>query len=144
MVTVLAVRHADIDLPPGSDDPELNAAGLARADALAHVVGSSGVSTILTSRFIRTQQTVEPSAERLGLLPRIAPSASTLARQARSGDLGPVVLVAGHSNTIPTFLTALGAPVEPVIGEREFDDFFVLTTRSGAGASLLHLRYGRE
>jgi broad specificity phosphatase PhoE len=85
MVTVLAVRHADIDLPPGSDDSRLNAAGLARADALAHVVGSSGVSTILTSRFIRTQQTVEPSAERLGLLPRIAPSASTLAAQARSG-----------------------------------------------------------
>jgi hypothetical protein len=54
------------------------------------------------------------------------------------------VLVAGHSNTIPTFLTALGAPVEPVIGEREFDDFFVLTTRSGAGALLVHLRYGRE
>jgi broad specificity phosphatase PhoE len=144
MVMVLAVRHADIDIPPGSDDPELNAAGLVRADALAHVIGSSGVSTILVSRFIRTQQTVEPSARRLGVPPRIAPAATTLARQARSGDLGPVVLVAGHSNTIPTFLTALGAPAEPVIGEREFDSLFVLMTRDGADALLLHLRYGRE
>jgi len=144
MVTVLAVRHADIDLPPSSPDPELNAAGRVRADALAHVVGRSGVSTIFTSEFARTKQTVEPSARELGLLPRPAPPATTLARDAVAGLLGDVVLVAGHSNTIPTILAALGAASPPVIGEREFDNLFVLTTHSGDDGQLLHLRYGSQ
>jgi broad specificity phosphatase PhoE len=142
MVTVLAIRHADIDVPAGSEDPELNAAGRARADVLAHVVGKSGVSTILTSTFTRTKQTVDPTARALGLDPRLAPPASTLAQEVQAGRLGARVLVAGHSNTIPTILTALGAASVPVIGEREFDNLFVLTTQPGGVTQLLHLRYG--
>jgi phosphohistidine phosphatase SixA len=142
MVTVLAVRHADSDLPAASADPELNAAGRARADALAHVVATAGVSTIFTSQFTRTQQTVEPTARALGLLPRPAPPAAVLAREALAGQLGAVVLVAGHSNTVPAILAALGAPSAPVIGEREFDNLFVLTSSAGGDARLLHLRYG--
>ena len=144
MVTVLAVRHADIDLPPWSQDPGLNAAGRVRADALAHVVGRSGVSMIFTSQFARTKQTVEPTARELRLVPRPAPPATTLARDARAGHFGDVVLLAGHSNTIPTILAALGAGSLPVIGEREFDNLFVLTTHSGGGGELLHLRYGSQ
>jgi broad specificity phosphatase PhoE len=142
MVTVLAVRHADIDLPPASPDPDLNAAGQARAAALAHVVGMSRVSTIFTSELTRTKQTVEPTARALGLLPRLAPPAATLAREAQAGRLGAVVLVAGHTNTIPTILRALGATPVPVIGEREFDNLFVLVAQSGGPPQLLHLRYG--
>jgi broad specificity phosphatase PhoE len=142
MVTVLAIRHADIDLPPGSQDPDLNTAGRARAAALAHVVGVSGVSTIFTSELNRTKQTVEPTARALGLLPRLAPPAATLAREAQAGRLGALVLVAGHTNTIPTILTALGATSVPVIGEREFDNLFVLMTQSGGDPQLLHLQYG--
>ena len=142
MVTVVAVRHADIDLPPASQDPELNAAGLLRADALAHVVARSGITTIFTSQFARTKQTVEPSARQLGLVPRLAPPATTLARDALAGDFGDVILVAGHSNTIPTILEALGAASPPVIGEREFDNLFVLTAHSGDGGRVLHLQYG--
>jgi broad specificity phosphatase PhoE len=141
MVTVLAIRHADIDLPAATEDPGLSAAGRARADALAYVVGHCPISTIFTSRLTRTKQTVEPTARLLGLLPRVAPTAATLARQARAGQLGSLVLVAGHTNTIPPVLTALGATSVPVIGEREFDNLFVLTTHPG-GAELLQLRYG--
>jgi broad specificity phosphatase PhoE len=135
VVTVLAVRHADIDLPPGSADPGLNAAGLLRADALAHVVERAGVSTIFTSEFARTKQTAEPSARELGLVPRLTPPPGTLVPDVLAG-------LAGHSNTVPTILAALGAPSPPVIGEREFDNFFVLTTRSGNDVRLVHLRYG--
>jgi phosphohistidine phosphatase SixA len=142
VVTVLGVRHADIDLPPGSSDPELNAAGRARADALAHVVEKAGVSTIFTSEFTRTQQTVEPSARELGLVPRLAPPAATLARDALAGRFGAVLLVAGHSNTVPMILAALGAASPPVIGERDFDNLFVLTTNAGDDGRLVHLRYG--
>jgi broad specificity phosphatase PhoE len=144
MVTVIALRHADIDVPPGSADPDLNAAGRARANALTHVVERAGVSTIFTSEFARTQQTVEPSARELGLVPRLAPAATTLARDAMAGRFGGVLLVAGHSNTVPMILAALGAAAPPVIREREFDNLFVLTTHSGDDAQLVHLRYGSQ
>ena len=140
MVTVLAVRHADIDLPPGSHDPGLNAAGEARAEALLHAVRSSGVSAVLHSEYARTQQTVAPTAHALGLGPQFTPSAAAFAQDALSGALGAVVLVAGHSDTIPAILAALGATPAPVIGEREFDNLFVLRTEGGV--HVLHLRYG--
>lgn len=142
MVTVLAVRHADIDLPPRSADPELNAAGRVRAEVVASMIGESGIGSLFISEFIRTQQTAEPLARQLGLLPRPTPPAATLAQSARSGELGAVVFVAGHSNTVPAILAALGATPVPVVGEREFDNLFVLTTQPDDRAVLLNLRYG--
>jgi Histidine phosphatase superfamily (branch 1) len=64
MVTVLLVSHTDIDLPPGSSDPPLNADGQARARALVHVAGSAGISAIFTSEFVRTKQTIKTLADR--------------------------------------------------------------------------------
>jgi broad specificity phosphatase PhoE len=62
MLKVILVRHANIDLlDPAPEDPPLNAAGRARAQALARVVGTAGVTAIFTSPLIRTKQTVEPS-----------------------------------------------------------------------------------
>ena len=123
--TVLAVRHADIDLPPSSGNPALNAEGRQRADALSRVVGDAGVDSIFTSQFIRTRQTVAPIAAHLGLTPQLAPSPTVLAQQIRAGELGDVVVVAGHSDTIPEILTALGAPPPPPITEAEFDNLYV-------------------
>jgi phosphohistidine phosphatase SixA len=142
VVTVLAVRHADIDLPRVSEDPALNAAGRQRAAALARLAGDSGVSTIFTSEFLRTKQTVQPLADLLGVTPQLSPEPSALAVRARSEESGAVLLIAGHSNTVPDFLAALGAEASPAIDEDEFDNLFVLTTRPHNGAELLHLRYG--
>jgi broad specificity phosphatase PhoE len=141
IAVVLAVRHADIDLPPLSGNPQLNAAGRARADALARVVGGAGVTDIFTSQFVRTRQTVAPTAERLGLTPRLVPPPADLAHKIRAGQLGSVVLIAGHSDTIPEILTALGAPPPPPISEAEFDNLYVATL-SAEATRLLHLRYG--
>jgi phosphohistidine phosphatase SixA len=144
VVTVLAVRHADVDLPPDGPDPDLNAAGRRRAEALARLAGSAGVTAIRTSRFRRTQQTVEPLAELLGVTPRVAPAAAELAQRVRAAELGDVVVVAGHSNTVPELLGALGVETVPVIGETEFDNLFVVTVLPASGAGLLRLRYGED
>jgi hypothetical protein len=134
MVTVLAVRHATSTCLPALKTPNSTRRDGSGRTPWPTLSGTSGVSTIFTSQFARTKQTVEPSARELGLLPRLAPPSSTLARDARAGLFGEVVLVAGHSNTIPTLLAVLGATSVPVIGEREFDNLFVLTTHSGDGA----------
>jgi broad specificity phosphatase PhoE len=125
---------------PTSDDPPLNAAGRLRADALARMVGGAGVTTILTSQFLRTRQTAAPLAVRLGLTPQLTPAPAVLAARVRTGELGGVVLVAGHSNTIPEILTALGATAPPPITEAEFDNLYVAAV-SAEAAQLVHLGY---
>jgi len=142
VVTILLVRHADVDLPPATADPSLNDAGRERAEALAHVAGSAGVTTVFTSSLTRTKETVEPIAKLLGIAGREMPAAATVARKARAGELGPVALIAGHSNTAPEVIAALGVAAPPVIGETEFDNLYVVTVTEPAGASLLALRYG--
>lgn len=144
MTTVLLVRHADIDVPPLSNDPHLNAAGRRRAMGLAHIAGGSGVTAIFTSTFTRTVQTVQPLAIQLGLVARPVPPPAVLAQQVTAGGLGNVVVIAGHSNTVPEMIEALGVPAPaPAIGEREFDNLFVVTVVGGE-AGLLRLKYGNE
>lgn len=128
MATVLLVRHADIDLPPSSNDPPLNSAGMERANELVHVAGLEGITAVFTSSLARTKQTVGPLAARLGIQPREVPPPPVFAEEILSGTVGQVVLVAGHSNTVPQMIEALGAPpLSFAIGEREFDNLFVVT-----------------
>jgi phosphohistidine phosphatase SixA len=141
MRTVLFTRHADIDLPPTSDDPELNATGTARAEKLAHTVGAAHVASVFTSTLRRTKLTAAPLADRLGLRAEVVPD--DLAGRVLAGELGAVVMVVGHSNTIPEMITALGVHTPPTIGEREFDNLFVVTVADGGEASLLALKYGK-
>jgi phosphohistidine phosphatase SixA len=141
VITILLVRHADIDLPPATADPSLNDAGRARAAALAHVVGPAGVTTVFTSSLKRTKETVAPTLEVLGIGAREMPAAATVAREARAGTFGAVVLIAGHSNTVPDVIAALGVPSPPVIGETQFDNLFVVNLTEPTGASLLALKY---
>jgi broad specificity phosphatase PhoE len=144
MRTILLVRHADIDLPPSSTDPPLNEAGKKRAEQLAFIAGHVGVSTIFTSTLVRTKQTVAPLATRLGTVGRVAPEPELLAKQVLSGSVGDTVLIAGHSNTIPPMIKALGvaAAAIPVIGERDFDNLFIVTVTGSGEAGLLCLKYG--
>jgi phosphohistidine phosphatase SixA len=140
---ILLVRHADIDLPPRSADPPLNAAGRTRAEQLAFIAGDAGVSTIFTSTLVRTKQTVAPLATRLGIVSRVAPEPEVLAKDVLSGSVGDAIVIAGHSNTIPPMIKALGvAAAIPLIGERDFDNLFIVTLTSSGEAGLLRLKYG--
>ena len=141
MLKVLLIRHADIDLPRASPDPPLNASGHLRAQALAHVVMTAGVTAIFTSQFLRTKQTVEPIAARLALRPREV--SGTLIDELLAGPDGAVVLIAGHSNTLPEMIAALGVPSPlPIIEEPDFDNLFVVIANTALRqASLVHLKY---
>jgi broad specificity phosphatase PhoE len=144
MLKVLVVRHADIDLPRTSPDPPLNNAGRLRARALAHAATAAGVTAIFTSEFARTKQTAEPLAARLGLRPQEA--SGTLIGDLLGAPNGAVVLIVGHSNTIPEMIAALGVtPPMPRIEEPDFDNLFVVVTDPGTRqAALVHLKYGAE
>jgi phosphohistidine phosphatase SixA len=141
-LTVLLVRHAEKAADAG-DDPPLTAAGRARAAELARMLAASGVTAVYASEWQRTQETVAPLAERLGLTPEIVPAGETNALARKILDRGSgAVLVAAHSNTIGPIIEALGGDPIPPIDETDYDDLFVVTVLGPDKATVLHLTYG--
>jgi broad specificity phosphatase PhoE len=138
--TVILVRHAEKAASP-AEDPPLTAEGRQRAEALAAMLSASGVTSIYVTDYLRTQQTAEPLASLLHLTPqridaKKTPDLVAAIRRHKDG----VVLVVGHSNTVPEIIAALGGPAVK-IEDSEYDSLFVLTI-SGKNVSLLRLHYG--
>jgi 2,3-bisphosphoglycerate-dependent phosphoglycerate mutase len=143
--TVILVRHAEKAIvPPENKDPDISLAGLARAQELARMLGESGIKAIYATQFKRTQQTVKPLADKLGLtaVQFEAKNTTELVKQIREKNAGQVVFVAGHNNTVPEIIAALGGPKLPIIPETDFDNFYILTVQSDGTARLLKLKYG--
>lgn len=142
--TIVLVRHAEkLD---HTDDPPLSAAGLARAGALADLLRGAGVNAIIATEFRRTQSTAAPLAKRLTLTPEIVRALDVDALLARLKKLPPdaVVLVVGHSNTLPIILTKLGWTGTLNLEDRDYDDVFVVTPRGEREPAVLRLKYGRK
>jgi len=142
ITTILLVRHAEKTMQ--GTDPPLSDEGQVRAQTLAHVTGEAGVTAIYTSQYLRTQQTVEPLSTQLSLPVIQVDSANVdnLVEQILSNHAGGVVVVVGHSNTIPLIIEELGGgPISP-IQEREFDNLFVITVLRFNRAKVLNLKYG--
>ena len=93
---VILVRHAE-RLDESTDSP-LSTAGEQRAQLLARMFDSAGVTAIYTTKFQRTFKTAEPLAKRLGLTitQDDAPAAELLRRIRESHPTGTVLIV-GHS-----------------------------------------------
>ncbi|MFN2565536.1 MAG: histidine phosphatase family protein [Gemmatimonadaceae bacterium] len=144
---VILVRHADKAAAPAAD-PELTDAGRQRAQDLAAALRDAGVRTVITTQFARTRLTAEPLAASAGITPTaIAASrdvkahAAEIAAAIRSRPGGDVVLVVGHSNTVPAIIAALGGPTIPDLCDSEYASLFVLQL-SPSGARLVRGRYG--
>ncbi len=154
-VTVLVVRHAEKGkLPP--DNPPLTQAGRERARTLAHTASVAGVDGIYASQLQRTQQTVQPTADLLGLTLKIIEKEDVkkLARRIRTEHQGETVLVAGHSNTVPRIIESLGGESlcpKPFplhrdgtchLPEDQFDNLFIVTVSKSGNSTVLRLKYG--
>lgn len=144
---VLVVRHAE-KASETARDPELSAAGTARAEALLAVARDAGVTAIITTQFVRTQATAARVAAERQLTPEIVPASASVSEHARAvadaarRHAGGVVLIVGHSNTVPAIVAALGAPAPPEICDSEYDNLFVVLIAPDAPARLVRSRYG--
>lgn len=142
ITTVYVVRHAE-KLNADADTP-LSPAGEQRAAALAERLSTAGVQRVYATTYQRTRQTVAVVAEQQQLEVEVMDAGATDALVARikAEDLGRVVLVAGHSNTVPAIVEALsGTAVEPIPEER-FDRLFKVKLVAGGTATVDELRYG--
>ena len=143
--TLILVRHAEKKIvPPENKDPDLSPAGQARADELARMFADSGIAAIYATQYKRTQQTVKPLADKLKLpVTQIeAKKTADLVKEIRAHNAGQVVFIAGHNNSVPEIIAAMGGPQLPIIPETEYDNLFVLTIYKDGSAKLLKMKYG--
>ena len=137
-VTVILSRHAEKAATPPKDPP-LTEAGKKRAELLASMLADSGVDAIYVTEFQRTQQTAAPLADRVHVKPTVVSDTQQLIAAIRARKSG-VVVVVGHSNTLPEIIAALGGPTVK-IADTEYDNLFVLTV-GATQSSLLRMHYG--
>lgn len=143
--TLILVRHAEkLIVPPENKDPDLSLAGQARAQELVRMFSDSGIAAIYATQYKRTQQTVKPLADKLALaVTRVdAKETSELVKQIRAHNAGEVIFIAGHNNTVPEIIAAMGGPQLPIIPETEYDNLYILTVYSDASARLIKMKYG--
>jgi phosphohistidine phosphatase SixA len=144
-LTLILVRHAEKKIvPPENKDPDLSPAGVARSEELARMFGDSGIGAIYASQYKRTQQTVKPLADKLNIpVTRIdAKKTADLVKQIRAQNAGQVIFIAGHNNTVPEIIAAMGGPHLPIIPETEYDNLYILTVYSDGPARLIKMKYG--
>jgi broad specificity phosphatase PhoE len=146
--TIVLVRHGEKALEP-ADDPPLNPAGEARAAALVEVLRSAGITAIYSTPWKRTQQTARPIAEKLGIpvttfdvRPGERGYGEMYAAELLAKQRGRVVLVVGHSNTVPSILRGLGVTDAAAIADTEYDNLFVVTLPETGPVRVLRARFG--
>lgn len=144
--TVILVRHAEkVD---ASADPALSEAGVLRALALSQVLADAGVTQVLTTPLIRTRETGRPTAEAAGLaLTEVSLDGGGTAHAARVAEVvrmaspQDVILVVGHSNTVPAIAAALGDPSPETLRDCDYDRLVILTLNPGT-TRIVRGRYG--
>ena len=143
--TLILVRHAEKKIvPPENKDPDLSPAGMARAEELARMFSDSGIAAIYATQYKRTQQTVKPLADKLNLsVTQIeAKKTADLVKQIRAQNTGQVIFIAGHNNTVPEIIAAMGGPQLPIIPETEYDNLYILIVQRDGSAKLVKMKYG--
>lgn len=147
--TMIFVRHAEKALIP-VDDPGLSPAGQARAAELARQLVDAdvvaGIDAIYSTPFRRTMETAQPVADALGLpLNTYSPDdddemvVDAMVREHK----GKIILVVGHSNTLPELIAALGASKKvPPIAEDEYDNIYLISIPWFGKTKTIRLRYG--
>ena len=146
ITTVILVRHAEKKIEPNNPDPDLTPAGEARAQEIARMFSTAGINVIYATQFKRTQQTVKPLSERIGVSPTILDAGQTdeLAKQIQTTHRGQTIFVAGHNNTVPALISTLSGENLPVIPESEYDNLFIVTIYRFGKAKIVKLKYGAE
>lgn len=145
---IYLLRHAEKRLPEdGGDarDPQLTRAGAERAAALAHALGTAGVTAIFSTDYKRTRQTVYPLSASRGLEVQLYDSSALLAFADILRGMSGRTVVVGHSNTTPRLVELLGGDGGTPIDEpTEHDRLYVVVLDGGRAPTTVLLRYGAQ
>lgn len=132
-LTVILLRHAEKDVSETADsmNPELSAAGKARAEKLIGVIEKYQPDAIYSTQYIRTRETARPLARKRREMIQLYSERNL--EQMRdlilSGKIKRLVVV-GHNNTTPALVNLLLKEDKyKKLGDNEYDKIFILKIR---------------
>ena len=106
--TFYLIRHAEKVRTNKSDrDPKLNEKGILRALNWKEYFLDKDITKIYSTNYKRTLETVKPFQEAIGLATILYSPSSIDYKDFISSNKGEIVLIVGHSNTIPNFVNEL-------------------------------------
>ncbi|MEO0652333.1 MAG: histidine phosphatase family protein [Planctomycetota bacterium] len=145
--SVVCVRHAE---KQSGDDPALTPAGQERAEALARLLAAGDVTHLFASQYRRTRETLAPLSAATGLAIEgyDAGDLEGLVERLDALPIGSVAVVAGHSNTVPPLVRALGGDLRDtsdsdygeVLADNAHDRAFLVLR--GGSTTVVELQYG--
>jgi len=145
---IVLVRHAEKSAST-SNDPSLSPKGELRAKSLLSTLEKTQLSGLIATPYKRTQETLHPMSEHRklpviiidinsGITAHIDATVKKI--QAQAGN----VLVAGHSNTLPLIISALGGPEIDSIDEGEYSNMYILSLSETNRVKFSHTSYGQK
>ena len=146
--TIIFVRHTEKAVEP-ADDPALSEAGRARAAELARQLVDAdvvaGVDAVYATQLRRSQETAAAVADALDLPINTYDAADTelVLEEILKKHKGKIVLVVGHSNTVPQLIWNLGASKKvPPIADDEYDNIYIISIPWFGKTKTIRLRFG--
>lgn len=146
--TMIFVRHADKAAMPAGD-PALSEAGRERVAELTRQLVDAdvvaGIDAIYATPYRRSQETVRPLADELDLPINTYDAGDTedVLETILKRHKGKIILVVGHSDTLPELIANLGASKKvPPIAENEYDNIYVISIPWFGKTKTIRLRYG--
>jgi len=138
----ILIRHAEKS--EGEPDPELSDVGIERARRLAVILSELEIDRVYSTQFNRTVQTATPIANDQGIEISYYSGFDQVevVKDILDHVCGGTVVIVGHSNTIPQFINVLtGTTDYEHIESDDYDNLFVVSTRSLGESEVIHLKY---
>ena len=146
--TIIFVRHAEKVATP-ANNPSLSPAGRQRVAELTRQLVDAdvvaGIDAIYSTPYKRTQETVRPLADALNLPINNYDASDTeeVLTTILKKHKGKIILVVGHSNTVPVLIFNLGASKKvPPIDENEYDNIYIISIPWFGKTKTIRMRYG--
>ncbi len=146
--TIIFVRHAE-KLEGVEPDPSLSPAGQMRARELARQMATAdvvaGVDVIYSTPLKRSRETVAPLSAALNLVVNSyqADDTELVLKDILAHHKGKVILVVGHSDTLPLLIAHLGASKNvPEIADDEYDNMYIVSIPWFGKTKTIRARYG--
>lgn len=146
--TIIFIRHAE-QTDSSATDPGLSDAGRRRVAELTRQLMDAdvvaGIDAIYSTTLKRSRQTVQPLADRLNLSVNSYDKADTevVLKTILDNHKGKIILVVGHSDTLPSLIANLGASKKvPPVARGEFDNIYIVSIPWFGKTKTIRLRLG--
>lgn len=137
--TIYLVRHAE-KVIEDSNDPALTEIGQTRAETFAAMLHGKNISHIFSTPYKRTRDTAAPTAHEHGISVEEYDPGEGQQLVDKLKKLAGVILVTGHSNTIPGLVNLLTGEKFEDLDERVYDRVYIVTL-DGHGNAELEIQY---